>query len=76
MEKEENIWGRKIFFCGGKEKRRRKGTTINGEGKCLVTGGEEEQRKKRRKIFGEGKFLVSRGEEEQIADGRNTEGSR
>ena len=32
-EKEENIWRRKILFCGGNEELGRKGRDIFGEGK-------------------------------------------
>ena len=32
-DKEEDIWMRKMIFCGGEEKRRRKKRKIFGEGK-------------------------------------------
>ena len=53
----------KIYFCVGKEKRRRKRRKIFREGTYLFA---EETKKQRRKIFGEGK----KSEEKKNGEGK------
>ena len=49
MEKEENIWKRKIF---ARQRKRRIEEEIIWRKKYLNCGGQEERRRKKKKIFG------------------------